>query len=318
MTGVARRRVARLLAAFALCAAACGEPPPPAAPTTSRATWVLEPPRIALGQVAVIELAVVTPPEHQVRPFAAKGEIPGFWLLETEALPVEKQASRWIHRTRLRVRARDVGRFVWPGGHVQVEGTGDRVESLSLDDLTLDVVSQFSEYPERLAPFELRGVGAPAGTRSTLVAAAGGAGVALAAVAGVVLVRRRLGRRRPLSQPTPAPAAPPWIESRVDFTRARSQEPREAAHTVAVALRRYMGRRFGANTLARTTEELDAATPPFTATSRWPAFVAILRGLDEFRFRPGTDTPVVADRVRALVDEADAFVEDTIPPGSRS
>ncbi len=316
--GERRRRIARRLAALALCAAACGEPPPVAAPTTSRATWVLEPPRIALGQVAVIELAVVTPPGHQLRPFVPEGDIPGFWLLETEALPVEKQASRWIHRTRLRVRARDVGQFVWPGGQVQIEGIGDRTESLSLDDLTLDVVSQLSENPEQLAPFELRGAGAPAGTGSTLVAAVGGAGVALAAVAGVLLVRRRLRQRKPLSPPIPEPAAPPWIEARVELTGARGQEPCTAAHMVAIALRRYMQRRFGADTLARTTEEIDAASPPFSATSRWPTFVAILHGLDEFRFRPRTDAPALVNRVRALVDAAEAFVEDTIPPGSRS
>ena len=88
-----------------------------------------------------------------------------------------------------------------------------------------------------------------------------------------------------------------------------------------MALRRYMAGRFGADTVARTTEELDTTTPPFAATSRWPALLSILRGLDEFRFRPEGEAvggAAVSARLEALLGQADALVEDSIPPEARS
>jgi hypothetical protein len=48
--------------------------------------------------------------------------------------------------------------------------------------------------------------------------------------------------------------------------------------------------------------------------------VAILRGLDEFRFLPESDASVreaLAARVEALLTEAETFVEDSTPPEAR-
>ena len=116
----------------------------------------------------------------------------------------------------------------------------------------------------------------------------------------------------------------PWVRATRELCGARASvasDPLAAAHCVAISLRRYMAGRFGADAVARTTEELDATTPPFAATSRWPALLSILRGLDEFRFRPEGETEegaAVSARVEALLAQADALVEDTIPPEARS
>ena len=73
---------AALLAAFGLAwSLACGETnergegdaEAPGAPATLRGGVVIEPDRLAIGQTATVEIAVVTPPEHRVRPVAAPG-----------------------------------------------------------------------------------------------------------------------------------------------------------------------------------------------------------------------------------------------------
>ena len=73
---------------FLLLTPGCAEAPPRRAPPAAPlATLVLEPPRIRLGDVAVLELAVITPPGHAPRPLRPPQELPGLWLLDAEALP---------------------------------------------------------------------------------------------------------------------------------------------------------------------------------------------------------------------------------------
>jgi len=316
----------RLLTGAALAlAVACGdEPAPPAAPTAPRAKLVLEPAEIGIGGVARVELAVVTPPDHHARPFETPPEVPGFWLLDAEALPVEKHAERWLHRTRIRIRAREVGRFVWPEGSIAIESPDGELVTLPVGALPLEVSSVRPELPDRLTPFGVRSLPAPGAGASRWGTGAAGAVLALAGVALVALARRRL-RRRPRPDPRPLPPSEmPWIRAARELRGARASiagDPLAAAHLVAIALRRYMAGRFGADAVARTTEELDSTPPPFAATSRWPALLSILRGLDEFRFRPEGETEAcaaVSARVEALLAQAEALVEDTVPPEARS
>ena len=316
----------RLLAGAALAlGVACGdEPAPPAAPTAPRATLVLEPAEVGIGGVAQVELAVVTPPDHHARPFETPPEVPGFWLLDAEALPVEKHAGRWVHRTRIRIRAREIGRFVWPEGSVAIESPDGELATLPVGTLPLEVSSVRPELPDRLTPFGARSLPKPGAGAGRWGAGAAGAALTLACVALVALARRGL-RRRPRPEPRPLPPSEaPWLRATRELRRAGASiagDPLAAAHLVAVALRRYMAGRFGADTVARTTEELDTTAPPFAATSRWPAFLSILRGLDEFRFHPEGETDAgaaVSARVEALLAEAAALVEDTIPPEARS
>jgi hypothetical protein len=296
-----------------------------AASPTPRATLVIEPPRIGVGQVAELELAVVTPPRHTPRPFSPPAELPGLWLLGADRLAVEKQPTRWVHRTRLRVRARASGRFVWPASALEVEAPDGSVSTLPVAEVPVEVVSILPDYPDRFTPFGVRRP-PPAARRSGSVWGPAAAG-ALAALAGVGLValarKRRSSDQNAPAEPGAAPAEPPWNLAHQDLAAAQehaARDPFAGAHATARALRRYLARRFGADAIGRTSEELAAATPPFGARSRWPACVAILRGLDEFRFLPESDRSVreaLATRVAALLVEAEAFVEDSTPPEAR-
>ena len=71
--------------------AACGAEPvergAAPAPTAPRVTLHVEPPVLRIGDVATLEIVVVTPPEHRVRPISPP-EVEGIWLLDSEALPV--------------------------------------------------------------------------------------------------------------------------------------------------------------------------------------------------------------------------------------
>ena len=312
----------------ALLAAACGEDPIApvlGAPTAPRATLVLEPPRVGVGDVAILGLVIVTPAGYMARPYAPPPRVPGFWLLGAENLPVEKLGSRWIHRTRIRIRAREVGNFLWPGGSITVEGPEGETQVVGVEELPLEVASVRPEYPDRITPFGARRLETIPGRGGGWSAAAAGATGAVLALAGVALVagvRRRRQDRAKRPAPNRVPRKPPWIRARSELRRSRStDDPLTAAHGVATALRRYMDDRFHAAAIARTTEELQQATPPFAATSRWSVFLSILRGLDEFRFRAevsALDRPAVAERVEDLITRAEALVEETIPPESRS
>jgi hypothetical protein len=314
-------RAGAALLALALYAA-CEKPPAEtaiAAPATARATAILEPPRIRIGDGARLEIAVITPPDAQVLPFELPEAVPGFEILGSEALPIEKQASRWVHRTRVSLRARDVGSFLWPAGAVRVTAADGGETRLPLAPLPLDVVSVLPEYPDRMAPFGARSAPARGASPGALPAAAAGSLLTLATVGLVALARRR--KRAPAAKADAAPAAaPPWTAALAALDRARAgrtADPAGAADAAATALCRYMKRRFGADVEARTTEELAIAAPPFGATSRWPVFVSLLRDLDALRFpaQPGAGpAPALAARVDALLRRAQEFVEESTPP----
>lgn len=316
------RPLAYLASALAL-GAACEEPPAPArvaAPVTPRATAVLEPPRIRIGDRAALEVAVVTPPDYRLLPLALPDAVAGFEILDAEALPVEKEPSRWVHRTRVNLRARDVGRFAWPEGSVEIAAPGGAPSRLPLAPLPLEVVSVLPELPDRTAPFGARPAPARGRASVALPAAALGSLVTLAAVGLVVLGRRRKGRRARAETPPAPPAEASWTAARGDLDRTRAvlaTDPSAAADATAVALRHYMARRFGAAAEARTTEELGLATPPFAATSHWPVFVSLLRELDALRFPPppgGAHRSELTAQVEALVSRAEALVEASTPP----
>jgi hypothetical protein len=238
---------------------------------------------------------------------------------------VEKETSRWIHRTRLRLRARRAGRYLWPATSVEVEAPDGALTTLAVDPLPVEVTSILPELPERLTPFGVRSP--PPASRATGSVWGPAAAGALAALAGVGLValarRRRREQAHAVAPSRTPPVQPPWERALQELAAARElsrRAPFDAAHATAGALRRYVARRFGTDAAARTSEELAETTPPFAATSRWPAFLAMLRALDELRFRPEGDRSVgeaLAARLAVLLDEAVAFVEDSTPPEAR-
>lgn len=321
-------RAAVLLLAAALLGAGCRAEQTPAperaaAPVAPRARLVLEPPRIGVGQVATLERVVVTPPGHTPVPFAAPDEVPGLWILDVEELPTQKDPSRWVHRSRIRLRARNVGGFVFPGGNVEVEAPDGARFTLELPEQPIEVVSLLPDHPERLTPFGPRR-GAPAhGAGAVWGAAAAGALTTLAVVGLVALARRRRTElRREAARPQPR-GEPPGETARRELEAARAraeQDPFGAAHALALALRRYVSRRFTSEVRGRTSEELEATEPPFSMRSGWPAFVATLVELDRLRFRPASDAQVrraLSEGLGELLDRAERLVEDELPPQER-
>jgi hypothetical protein len=311
-------------ALLAVLATACAEREAPgyAAPVEARAALVLEPSQVAVGDVADLVLAVVTHPGTRVEPVAAPASLPGFWLVEREALAVDEEPARWVHRTRLRIRAVEVGRFELPGGVVRAESADGAALEIAYAPLPIEVVSSLGEQPEQRVPYGVRRLPVSrVGGTGVAVAFAAGAGVALGGVGVVLLARRRRAERaaRPVREEAPAP--PPWETARERLAAAEAlcvRDPRAALDASARALRRYVAARFGADAPARTWEELAAASPPFLMTTRWGGFVSLLAALDAARFRPTSGTADAAASAAALLGRARAFVEDTAPrePGA--
>lgn len=316
-----------LLTVLALvgCADEEAVPEPLRAPTRPRAAWVLEPTRIGVGQTSTLELAVVTPPGFVLRPYAPPPLPTGLWLLDAETPPVEKTEARWIHRTRLRLRANETGEHLWPGGQVDLEAPDGTPVALALPEHPVEVVSILPEYPDQVTPFgareppELRSESGP-----IWGPAAVGALAALALVGLVALAKRRKQAAHEESAVPVAPTGPaPWEQAREELALARSQAqeaPFEAAHLLSLGLRRFAERRFGADAAGRTLEELRATEPPFATRSRWPALLELLGELDAQRFRRSDDAEVrsvLAARLEALIEDGTRFVEDAVPPEAR-
>ncbi len=317
-----------LWAAFSLGAAACDEPAPTAqhsAPAHPHATLILEPPQLRIGQVATLELVVVTPPEHSVRPVAAPTEVQGLWILAAEVQPVSKESTRWIHRTALRVRARSIGEFTFPAMSVEVEAPDGGIAALAVDALSIEVVSILPEIPDRITPYGPRRF-PPTETSTPIWGPAAAGAIGALAIVGLVALAHR--QRRSGSKPDGTTPDPPltasWVLGKQDIQSARDRatsHPFEAAGAASLAMRRYMTRRYPCRVTGLTTQELVETAPPFAATSRWPVFVDLLERLDRFRFLPADDPGVrerLTESLGALLDGCDAFIEDSTPPEERS
>lgn len=309
------------------------EAPASAAPAT-RATVSLEPPRLRIGDVATLELVVSTPPGHRLLPPAPPqpSELSGLWLLDVESLPPEEGDVRWVHRVRLRVRARDVGVHTWPALELEVEGPEGTRESVRAPAREIEVVSVLPEHPARSGPFGLLEPAAPAPGVAPLGWAAAGAAAALLAVASIALLRSARRRRGAAAPPRATARADARlraglreeIESTLRAAGARAaDDPLAAADTGSQTLRRWVALRFGRDARCATTPELGRATPPWAARAAWPALVRVLGELDAVRFRPAPAPDdadaarAAAGRVRAALDDALRFVDDTALPGGR-
>lgn len=319
-----RRCVAAALLALALLA--CEAEPVdegPAPPLLPRAVVVVDPPRPGVGQVASVELRVVTPPGHRVRPMRWPRAVEGFWLLEAEVLPLEREGGRWLHRERLRVRPREAGTLVWPPLEVTLETPESDTRVLLTEAHPIEVDSALARLPDRSAPFPLRPPPPAVDGRHLVLAFAAGALFAWAAVAGVALVRRRRARARALAPPPEPAAARPrevWERALARLERAREGLPDEPARTAgeaSLALRRYLEERFRLPATRRTTEELARAKPPFALARRWPILLELFRTYDDARFRPGSARNPAVERtvVTDALARSERFVRETVPAG---
>jgi hypothetical protein len=76
-----------------------------------------------------------------------------------------------------------------------------------------------------------------------------------------------------------------------------------------------MARRFGSETEAATTEELERRTPALAERTLWPDFVRILHSFDDERFRPARDGARAQGgaRIRSALEDSRRLIEASRP-----
>jgi hypothetical protein len=318
----------RRAALAALLALACGADEPPRAAATAsqapaeaprppdptlRAAVVLEPPRIEIGDVFEVEVAVVTPPGHRVAPAPVPKAVPGLAIVDAALPSVEQEPGRWVHRQRFRARARATGPLRWPALELEVEAPDGGRQRVVAAERAFEVVSLLEEQPDRQSPFSFRSPrldGAPG--RGPWLPALLGSLMTLAALGLLTLVRRaRSGG--PAGAVAPAPTGASDDESAALLAELHAAEahadPVRGADLASEALRAWAAVRFLAPRLCTaTSEELAALTPPFLLTTRWAALRETLEALDALRFPPPREG-ARSELGRALA-RARAFVAD--------
>ena len=305
-----------LVVAVLMACADEGERPPPA-PASLRGTIVMEPPRIGIGETAVVEVAVISPPGHRVAPVPTPERVEGFSILGAEAPRIERRASRWIHRTRFQIRARQTGSFAWPAVRLEVEAPDGTRDAVEIAERPLQVHEVSKEFPDRQVFFPVRTPAPDPWTGGALLPAAAGALVALSGVGLFALLRRVRGRDAEATGTAVEEDTTPWRASREALAAASElvvRDPCRGADMASGALRLYLSQRFRTAATARTTEELEATEPPLGLAERWPDLLALLRSLDGVRF-----LPVDAERrgrAAAAVREAQALMTDLAPRDS--
>jgi hypothetical protein len=303
-------------------AVACGsepneivEPVPPA-PASPQATVILEPPRIEIGETAILEIAVSVPSGSRVTALPVPEEPPGVWVLEAEPPRIEKLPGRDVHTTRFRVRGRETGSFVWPAHELTVIDPEGREQLLSIPARPFRVASVVNELREQQTFFSYRVPSTlePAAEGGALLPGLIGALLAWASL-GLLLFVRRVRRARVAEPPPPEPSPVPWQAAQSTFAAAAEiaeSDPIRAADMASAALRVYTDRRFASHTRTATTPQLRAEEAPWVLTTRWGPLLDVLERLDELRFRPlESDLEARRDEVRRAIDDARSFYLDS-------
>jgi len=306
-----------LLCALALACGAPADPPAdapaPPPPAALRASVVLEPPRIEIGDLFTVEVAVVTPPDHRVAPVQVPKAAPGLVIVDAELPSVDREPGRWVHRQRFRARARATGPLVWPELALGVETpAGERV-TVTAAARPFEVVSLLAEHPERRSPFSFRapsGAGEPG--RGPWLPALLGSLFTLAALGLIALVRRV--RSRPEPDASLAHEASDARAERLLAALRRAEGEADlvrAADVASEAFRAWAAERFRAPRLRRaTTEELAVSAAPYLLSLRYPAFLAVVQAFDALRFPPPR---AQADELRAALARARDFLSGGSP-----
>jgi hypothetical protein len=323
-------RRAALTAALLALACGAGEPPraeepvaeaapgaeaaAPAAPdATLRAAIVIEPPRIEIGDVFEVEVAVVTPPDHRVAPAQVPKAMPGILIVDAALPNVAQEPGRWVHRQRFRARARATGPFRWPALELEVEAPDGARSRVVAAERPFEVVSLLEEQPDRRSPFPFRSVRLEDGPGGgPWLPALIGSLMTLAAL-GLLALVRRVRSAEPAEGERVLPAGAPDEESAEVLAALAAAEGEtdavRGADLASEALRAWAAERFLAPRLrSATTEELAGLAPPFLLTTRWAALLAALAALDAVRFPPRRDG-ARAELARALA-HARALVAD--------
>jgi hypothetical protein len=284
------------------------------APPKVAASLVLEPDVLHIGEVVNAEIRVLTPPEHRVLPVVPV-KVQGLALLGVRAHAPERGTGRWLHRTSIRLRAELMGEAEWPASFVEIEDAEGTVERLEIPARSFEVASLSERFPGREEPFGLEGP-LPEHVASGPSFALGVVlGLLLAAV--IALCAWLVQRARRSGSGSEEPLEPPaldlfaWTDRELrDAVEVLEADPRRAASAGAKLLRVYMARRFGSDTEAATTQELERRTPALAERSLWPDFVRILHSFDDERFRPARETPrPELGRVLAALEDTRRLVE---------
>ncbi len=288
------------------------EPGSTRAPANFRASVVLEPPRIEIGDIFTVEIAVVTPPGHRVAPAPVPKALAGLWILEAERPSLDREPGRWVHHQRFRARARATGPFSWPALELGVEGPDGTKQMLSAPERPFEVTSLLAEHPERRSFFSYRAP--PLAERDgsgPWLPALLGALFALAGVALFALVRRVRSARSDAapgdSDASGSGAADEAALAALALAETALGDPVRAADLASEALRGWAAARARTPSLqAASTEELAAREAPFLIATRYAPFLALVHELDALRFPPPR-----ADRAalaREAIERAAAFV----------
>ena len=197
---------------------------------------------------------------------------------------------------------------------------------LPIEERAFEVVSVVSELAQREEPFGLeKPVREEAGGAGFAVGLAAGLALAALGVAAVLFVRRTRARRADRTgaePPKPTVSLWEWTERELaEAVAALEADPRQAASAGAHLLRVYMARRFGSETEAATTEELERKTPALAERTLWPDFVRILHSFDDERFRPhavALDAEAArsssgSGRIRSALEDSRRLVEASRP-----
>ncbi len=288
-----------------------------------RATVVLEPPRVSIGSLFTVEVAVVTPPGHRVAPVPAPKAVPGLVVVDAERPSIDHEPGRWVHRQRFRARASSTGPFRWPALELAVEAPDGSTRSVTAAERPFEVISLLAEQPERRSPFGLRPPRfEPGAGRGPWLPALLGSLATLAALglfAGVRQVRARVRHAAATEgEQEPEAAELAFVLAALAHAEAAASEPGHAADLASQALREWAAERFRAPVLRfATTEELATRAPPFLLTTRYAALIPLLQALDALRFPP--ERMQAAEELHAALARARAFVAGSrIVAGSAS
>jgi hypothetical protein len=318
------RAAALQCAALALLACDAAAPPadaPPGAqlpPATLRATVVLEPPRVTVGGLFTVEVAVVTPPDYRVAPAPTPKAVAGLAIVDAERPRIDREPGRWVHRQRFRARASATGPLRWPALELEVEAPDGAPHRVIAEARPFEVVSLLAEQPERRSPFSLRSPRLePESARSPWLPALLGSLGTLAALGLLAGVRRVRARARAEGETQVESEVADELGTGILAALAHAEmelaDPVLAANLASQALRDWAAERFRAPRLrSATTQELHAMPPPFLLNTRYTALLALLSAFDALRFPPPHDG--AAAPLRAALSEARAFVAGAASP----
>ena len=290
---------------------------PTAPPASLRATVVLEPPRVEIGDLFTVEVAVVTPPGHHVAPAPVPKAIPGLAIVEASLPSVDREPGRWVHHQLFRARARATGPLRWPALELGVEAPDGTHLRVVAPERPFEVVSLLAEDPERRMPFPFRTPRLHEPGRGPWLPALLGSLATLAALALISGVRRVRRAAQPavgeVSAVPPDETAAAAVLAALGRAEAEVGDPVRAADLASEALRSWAAERFRAPRLrSATTEELLREVPPFLLTTRHAALLAVLQALDALRFPPLRER--AGSELRAALAAARSFVASTMGP----